>query len=109
MPLVHGRLELVLPHCLDRLFVQAHTEMTNQLDVLRIPLRIDNEFDRDAALKVRSSSVFGKFRFDGMNDLWRRHSTTHVHQTAAVAAAAARASSVSVPPDKAAAKALAEA
>ena len=64
MPLIHGRLELVLPHSLDCLLIQPHAERMNQLHVLRIPLRVDDQPDRDAPLKVSSSSILGELRLD---------------------------------------------
>ena len=62
MPLVHGRPESVLPYSFDGLLVQPHTKMTNQADVLRISLRIDNELDGNIALIIRSASVVCELR-----------------------------------------------
>ena len=53
MALIQRRLELVLPHCFDGFFIQAHSEVTEDADILRVPLRIDDELDGDAALEVR--------------------------------------------------------
>src|ERR1017187_1419274 len=89
MSLIHGRLEPVLPHCFNGLFVQPHAEMTNQPHILRISLRIDDELDRNAALKIRSTSVFCELRLNGMDDLRCGHSTAHAHQASTVAAPAA--------------------
>ena len=52
MALIQRRLELILPHRFDGLFIQAHPEVTEDVDVLRIPLRIDDELDGDASLEV---------------------------------------------------------
>jgi hypothetical protein len=38
MSLEHGRLEFVLPDCLNSLLFQAHAEMTDQGYILRVPL-----------------------------------------------------------------------
>src|SRR5450631_453244 len=96
MPLIHGRFELVLFHGFDGLFIQPHSEMTYQLNVLRIPLRIDNELDRNAALKICPTRVLCKLRLNGMDDFRCSHSTTHAHQTTTVAATAARTRSAAV-------------
>ena len=64
MSLIHGWLELVLPHCFDGFFVQPHAQMLDKLNVLRISLRIDNKPDRDDPLKVCSTCIFGEFRLD---------------------------------------------
>ena len=108
MSLVHGWPEPVLPYCFDGLFLQPHAEMTGQADVLRVPLRIDNEFDRNAALIIRSASVVCELRLNGMQDLRCAYASAHAHQAATVAATAARAHSAAPARANSAAAALAE-
>jgi hypothetical protein len=45
MPLVHGRMESVLPDCFDGFLVQSHAEVTDEANVLGIPFRIHDELD----------------------------------------------------------------
>ncbi len=52
VPLVHGRSEFVLPHSLDRFFIQAHSEMASNPDVLGIAFSIDNELKSNGALEI---------------------------------------------------------
>src|ERR1035437_10450610 len=89
MSLIHRGLESVLPDCFDRLFVQAHAEMTKFAHVLRIALRIDDELYRDAALEVRSASLLCKLRLSRVDEGWCAYAATDAHNAAAVAAAAA--------------------
>src|SRR5580658_2916975 len=70
--------------------------MTGQSDVLRVTLRIDNEFDRNAALIVRSASFFSKLRLNGMSEQWCAHSAAHAHHAAPVASTNSGAHSAAV-------------
>ena len=64
--------------------------MTCQTNILRVPLRINDELDRFAALIVLPASVLCEFGLNGMNQLRCAHSTAHAHQVTAVAASASR-------------------
>jgi len=88
--LVHRGLEPVLPHGFDRLFIQPHAQMPNDADILRITLAVDDELNRDAALKVRCASFGGELRINGMNDNWRTDPAADAHHAAAISSAAAR-------------------
>src|ERR1700734_559640 len=93
MAFEHGCLELVLPHCFDGLFLQPHAEMTGQAHVLRVPLRIDDELDRNTALVICLASFIRELRLNGVNEERCAHASTHAHQAASIAAAAAWATS----------------
>src|ERR1700691_3735555 len=108
MSLVHSRPEPVLLYSFDGLFVQPHAEMTNQADVLRIPLRIDNQLDRNISLIIRPARVICELRLDGIDDLRCAYASAHAHQAATVAPTAARARSNATPRANAAAKPLTE-
>ena len=52
MSLVESRLKSILANCIDCLFVQSHAEMTNQANILRVSLGIDDELNGNSALEV---------------------------------------------------------
>lgn len=108
VPLVNSRSEPVLLHRFDGLLFQPHAEMTSQADVLRVPLRIDNELDGNAALIIRSPSIIGELRLNRVDYLWRANSIANAHQAAAVATAAARTGSDAASRANAATEALTE-
>src|SRR5580698_4217125 len=108
VPLVHGRPELVLPHRFDCHSLQAHPQVTKHPNILRVPLRIDNQLDRDVALKICLPSLRGELRLNRMDKLWRAHATAHAHEAAAVAAPAAGARSDAVANTDAAPETLTE-
>jgi hypothetical protein len=64
MSLVHSRLEPVLTHRFDGLFVKTHPQMTDDANVLGIPLRVDNELDLHIALQICDSGLLCEFRLD---------------------------------------------
>ena len=108
VPLIHGGPELVQPYCFDGLLIQPHAEVTYQADVLRIPFRIDNQLNRNIALKIRPASFVCELRLNRTDDLRRTHASANAHQSAAVAAAAPWARADAATRANAAAHALAE-
>src|SRR3954454_13993791 len=108
MTLVHGRLEPVLPHSFNGLVIQAHAKVTNHVHVLRIPLAVDDELNRNASLEIRSARFGRELRIHGMNHDGSAYAPSDAHYTSAVAAAASGATPDAVPCADAAAQASAE-
>ena len=52
VPLIHGRSEFVLPYRFHCFFIQAHSKMAGNPDVLRIPFSIHNKLKSNRALET---------------------------------------------------------
>src|SRR5579862_8094178 len=89
MTFVHGGPEPILAHRFDRLFVQAHSKVTEQAHILRISLAIDNELNGNAALKIRRTCFGSEFGLDGMHNDGSTDAASDTHDAAPVATAAA--------------------
>lgn len=96
MTLVHRWLELVLPDCFHRFFIETHAEVTHHPDIYRIALGIDDQLDGDNALILVLASLIGKLRLYAMDHAGSRDAATHAHYAAAVTANAARSNSGSM-------------
>ncbi len=59
----HGGLELVLADGFHSLFVEAHAEGADDMDILRISLRVNNESDEADALVLGAAGFIREFRF----------------------------------------------
>src|ERR1035437_8935354 len=96
MALIQRRLELVLPHCFDGFFIQAHSEVTEDADILRVPVRIADELEGAAAWEVRGTSILCDLRLNGVHDNGRADPAADAHDAAAIATAAAWSGSAAV-------------
>src|SRR5438270_13771456 len=108
MSLIHSRFELVLSHGLNGLLVQPHACMTNHVHILRIPLAVDDQLNRNCALKIGPARFRRELGIDGMNHDWRADAAPHAHHAAAESASATWTVSDSFPRTQSAAQAGAE-
>src|SRR5258708_5830615 len=77
MALILGRLEFVPLDRFDGLLIETHSQVTSYMDVLRIPLRVHDELNRNVALEVFLASLLCEFRLDRINDLRRAHASAN--------------------------------
>ena len=90
MTLEHCRVKFVLPHSFNGPFIQAHTQVANYVNVLRVALRVDDELNRDYSLVVGLASFRSELRFRRKDDAGCADAAADIHDTTAVATIAAR-------------------
>src|ERR1035438_737731 len=92
---LHCRLELVLPHGLERLLIQTHTQCANHTRILRIALRVDDQRDQANALILRTPRFIGKLCFRSEDSNRGRDAATNLVYAAAGIASSTRSKAVS--------------
>lgn len=109
MALVHCGPELVLSHGFHRLLIQAHAEVANHMDVLWVSLAVNDELNRNDALKIGTASLIGEFGIHRVHELRSGDTSTYAHNSATVTAAAADSDAIAAARANTASRALTKA
>src|SRR4029077_20889486 len=89
LAIFHGRLELPLPHGLNRLLVQAHTQSAGHAHVARMTIWSDNQPNDADALILRFASLFRVLRIGLVENSRRGNAAANVKDAATKSATGA--------------------